>query len=180
MQQYITELFTTYEQIAFLLSILINILISVLGVVPSVFLTAANLTVFGLWEGLLLSFIGEAVGAVVAFYLYRKGFRSMTERKLSHPKVQKLLRAQDREAFSLILALRLLPFVPSGLVTFVAAIGRVSLLVFAVASSLGKVPALLIEGYSVYQVINWTWEGKVIVTALAVVLLFITWRRLRK
>lgn len=70
----IIDLFTAYENIAFLLSIGINIIISLLGVVPSVFLTAANLTVFGFGEGMAVSFIGEAFGAVISFILYRKGF----------------------------------------------------------------------------------------------------------
>ncbi|NNU91686.1 TVP38/TMEM64 family protein, partial [Anoxybacillus sp. CHMUD] len=124
------------------------------------------------------SFVGEAVGAIVSFVLYRKGFHKLSETKwFSYPKVKRLLEAEGVEAFSLILSLRLLPFVPSGLVTFVAAIGRMSLLLFTVASSLGKLPALLLEAYSVYQVMNWTWQGKVISTVFAVFLFLFTWKK---
>ena len=179
MEEQVIALFHTYPSIAFLLSIGINIVISILGVVPSVFLTAANLAVFGFWQGTFLSFIGEAVGAIVSFLLYRKGFRKLSETKwLSDPKVKRLLEAEGTEAFSLVLSLRLLPFVPSGLVTFVAAIGRMSLLLFLVASSLGKLPALLLEAYSVYQVMNWTWQGKVILTLVSAFLLMFTWKKI--
>ena len=181
MEQQIIALFRTYEPFAFFISIAINIVISILGVVPSVFLTAANLAVFGFWKGTFLSFVGEAVGAIVSFLLYRKGFRKLSETKwLSYPKVKRLLAAEGVEAFSLILSLRLLPFVPSGLVTFVAAIGRMSLLLFTVASSLGKLPALLLEAYSVYQVMNWTWQGKVISTFLSIFLLLFTWKKINR
>ncbi|MED0685339.1 VTT domain-containing protein [Anoxybacillus ayderensis] len=179
MEEKLVTLFHTYESVAYLISIAINIVISILGVVPSVFLTAANLAVFGFWQGTFLSFIGEAVGAIVSFLLYRKGFRKLSETKwLSDPKVKRLLAAEGTEAFSLVLSLRLLPFVPSGLVTFVAAIGRMSLLLFLVASSLGKLPALLLEAYSVYQVMNWTWQGEVILALISAFLLMFTWKRI--
>lgn len=182
MEEQVIALFHTYPSIAFLLSIAINIVISILGVVPSVFLTAANLAanlaVFGFWQGTFLSFIGEAVGAIVSFLLYRKGFRKLSETKwFSYPKVKRLLAAEGTEAFSLVLSLRLLPFVPSGLVTFVAAIGHTSLLIFIIASSIGKLPALLLEAYSVYQVMNWKWQGKVISTVFAVFLFLFTWKK---
>ncbi|EMT46456.1 TVP38/TMEM64 family protein [Anoxybacillus flavithermus] len=181
MEQQIIALFRTYEPFAFFISIAINIVISILGVVPSVFLTAANLAVFGFWKGTFLSFVGEAVGAIVSFVLYRKGFRQLSETKwFSYPQVRRLLMAEGKEAFLLVVSLRLLPFVPSGIVTFVAAIGRMSLLLFTAASSLGKLPALLLEAYSVYQVMNWTWQGKVISTLLSVFLFIFTWKKITR
>jgi uncharacterized membrane protein YdjX (TVP38/TMEM64 family) len=63
-----------------------------------------------------------------------------------------LLEAKGLEAFFLVLSLRLLPFVPSGVVTFVATIGKTPLLIFIIASSIGKIPALLLEAYSHLQV----------------------------
>jgi uncharacterized membrane protein YdjX (TVP38/TMEM64 family) len=82
-----------------------------------------------------------------------------------------LVDAKGKTAFMLILALRLIPFVPSGLVTFAAAIGEVGALTFLLASSIGKAPALLIEAYSVYQVTEWGWQGKLILLIVAVVIL---------
>ncbi|WP_336990054.1 VTT domain-containing protein [Bacillus infantis] len=163
MQDMIVELFESYVHIALVLSIIINVVISLLGFVPSVFLTAANLAVFGLWGGLAVSFAGEALGASIAFILYRKGFRRLKNmRGFSHPKVQKLLEADGKEAFLLIIALRIFPFMPSGLVTFVASIGSAAFSTFFIASTLGKIPAILIEGLSVYQIINMEWEWKII------------------
>ncbi|MDN4074084.1 TVP38/TMEM64 family protein [Fictibacillus terranigra] len=180
LKDFMIELLTACDHIAFMVSIAVNIFVSVLGVVPSVFVTAANLAVFGLWEGMAVSFIGEAFGAIISFLLYRKGFRRLADRKgFSHPKVKQLLKAEGKESFLLILALRILPFVPSGLVTFIAAIGKTSLLIFVAASSIGKVPALLIEGYSVYQVIHWTWEGKLFTAIISCILVGLVWKRLK-
>lgn len=180
MKEHILALFREYPQAALLISILINVVIAVLGVVPSFFLTAANIFFFGFWQGTLISFLGEAVGAVVAFLLYRKGFKKTIDQQLQKfPKAQKLIDAEGKEAFLLIISLRLLPFVPSGIVTFAAAVGRVSPLLFGIASSLGKLPALLIEAYSVYQVTQFTWQGKVILAITSLVLLYFALKHLR-
>ncbi|WP_078544097.1 TVP38/TMEM64 family protein [Litchfieldia alkalitelluris] len=180
MQDYVVDLFHSYEEVAVLISILLNIIISIFGVIPSFFLTAANIIVFGFWEGMFLAFIGETLGAIIAFWVYRKGFKNIVQQKNSNKLLTKLLLVKGRDAFFLVIFLRFLPFVPSGLVTFTAAVGAVSGWIFVIASSIGKMPALFIEGYSVYHVTNWTTEGKWILSIIAVVglvLLVVKYRR---
>ncbi|WP_243354564.1 TVP38/TMEM64 family protein [Bacillus litorisediminis] len=163
MADIILSLFEQHQQLAFFLSIVINILISTLAVVPSVFLTAANILFFGFWEGTLISFVGESFGAMFSFWLYRISGRALVNRKLNnYPRVQNVLFVEGKEAFLLILSLRLLPFIPSGLITLTAALGKVSFFIFFLSTVIGKIPALLIEAYSVYEVTRWTNEGKII------------------
>ena len=173
MKEALLDFFQQHPDLAVAASLLISILIAVLGLIPSFFVTAANLLFFGFWKGIFLSFLGEAIGAIVAFYLYRKGFKKEATHQLEkYKRIRALLQAENRPAFWLIFSLRLIPFVPSGLVTFAAAIGRVSALTFFFSSSLGKLPALLLEGYAVFQVTEFGWQGKVILTLTAVALLF--------
>lgn len=175
------QLFKEYHELALMISICASIMIAILGLVPSVFITAANILFFGFWNGMFISFLGEAMGAGVAFLLYRKGFKKKVEKGLDkYPKLKRLIQAENKEAFYLIFSLRLMPFVPSGLITFAAAVGRVSFLNFITASSLGKIPALLIEGYSVYEVTKFGWQGKLILAIIAVVLLYLVIKKLRK
>lgn len=93
-------------------------------------------------------------------------------------RVQRLLEAENREAFLLILSLRLIPFVPSGLITFAAAVGRVSASVFILSSSLGKIPALLIEGYSAYELTKFGWQGKIILALIAMFIIYLVINRM--
>ena len=51
-----------------------------------------------------------------------------------------------------------------------------SLLSFSIASTIGKIPALLIEVYSAYQVMNGTNEAKWVVTIAGVIGLFYLWK----
>ena len=180
MKQDVLQLFYQYPEYAILLSIAINVLIAVLGVIPSVFLTAANILFFGFWQGTLISFLGESIGAVISFLIYRFGFKTKVATRIEkYPSAKKLLQAEGLTAFYLIVSLRLLPFVPSGIVTFTAAIGRVSLITFLIASSVGKIPALLIEAYAAYQVTSFGWQGKAILFLVAIYLLYLVYKRFK-
>ncbi len=180
MKEQLLQLFRDHPQAAFGISILINVLIALAGVLPSFFITAANILFFGFWPGFLLSFIGEALGAIIAFALYRKGLRKQVSKGLERfPRAQKLVHARGREAAMLVLSLRLIPFVPSGLVTFAASVGEMSLLHFALSSSLGKLPALFIEAWSVKEVSEFGTTGKIILALTALILIWVVVRKKR-
>jgi uncharacterized membrane protein YdjX (TVP38/TMEM64 family) len=180
MKESLLHFFQQYPQLALLSSLFISIIVAVVGVLPSFFVTAANILFFGFWPGVAVSFLGEALGAVVSFYLYRRGFKKEATQKLGRYKsVNQLLEAENKKAFWLVISLRLIPFVPSGLVTFAAAIGRIGWFTFVVSSSLGKLPALLLEGYAVYQVTEFGWQGKLILTVSALLILFFVIRQIR-
>lgn len=179
MKEALLQAFQQHPHLALAASLAISIMIAVLGLVPSFFITAANILFFGFWQGVAISFLGEALGAVVAFYLYRKGFKREASHRLEkQQKIKALINAEGAKAFWLIFSLRLIPFVPSGLVTFAAAVGKVSALTFLLASSVGKLPALLLEGYAVYQVTAFGWQGKVILTVFALVILYLVVKQL--
>lgn len=155
MQNYTIEIFQHIGWWAIFVSIIFNIIISILAIVPSVFLTAANIIVFGLPLGITISIAGEALGAIVSFSLYRVSVQKFTSnRHIKSSMLQKLQYAEGWQAFWLIISLRVLPFMPSGAVTFISAISKVKLLTFAIASTLGKIPALFIESFSVYGLLT--------------------------
>ena len=166
--------------VAVLLSIFLNVLIAISGVLPSAFLTAANVAIFGFWGGFSVSLIGEIMGSLVAFGLYRKGFRHVISDKTKHaPRLQKLLHASPREAFLFVIGLRMMPFVPSGLVTLYAAVGTMSFGSFALASSLGKLPALLLETSATYALVEWTQAGQYLVFLVAIGLVWSVWKKFK-
>ncbi|MBS4213202.1 TVP38/TMEM64 family protein [Neobacillus rhizophilus] len=164
-----------------LLSIVLNIIISFLGIVPSVFLTAANISFFGFGQGLLISILGEAFGAIFSFHLYRKGINKVKDRiTIKNKYLKRLQSTQGLEAFFLIVALRIFPFIPSGVVTLVSASSKVGILNYSIASTLGKIPALLIEAYSVQQVLNWSVQGKIILVLCSIFMVVFLIKRFRK
>lgn len=178
MQEYLISYFTEYPNQAVLISLLVNAVVAVSGILPSFFVTGANLLFFGFWKGTFISFAGEVIGAGVAFVLYRKGFRTAAPSVIKkYSGLVRLSKVEGRDAFYLVFLLRILPFVPSGLVTLAAAIGKASFILFIAASSLGKIPALLIEAFSVYQVIRFDVMSQFILSAVLALGIYKLWKR---
>jgi uncharacterized membrane protein YdjX (TVP38/TMEM64 family) len=166
--------FTESGSLALWISIGLNILISIAGIIPSIFLTAANIAFFGFNKGLLISIAGEAIGAIISFYIYRKGIKKLPNTVMNkHKLLIKLKSSQGIEASLIIIALRIFPFIPSGMVTLAGSFSRIGILSFSIASTIGKIPALLIEAFSVAQVLNWNWQGKLILGCISVIILTI-------
>ena len=156
---WLTGLLTSHRAVAIPLSLLAETAVAVLGFLPSFFVTAANIAVFGLWWGGALSVTGESLGAVAAFVLYRKGLDRLAggRGRLSEgleKRMRRLSEAPEGRAFALVLAFRLLPYVPSGVVTLGAAAGRMRVWTFTAASTLGKIPALAVEVAAVAAVLR--------------------------
>jgi uncharacterized membrane protein YdjX (TVP38/TMEM64 family) len=169
------------------ISLLLEIAIAVVGVLPSFFITAANIAVFGVFRGGLLSIAGESLGAVAAFVLYRRGLFLLTggqgrfARSLEK-KLDKFSEAAEGKAFLLVLAFRLLPYMPSGAVTLGAAGSRMKTAAFVLSSTLGKLPALAVEIAVVTLAMKLPLKGFLAVVSAAIIVwvIFTTLRTRRK
>lgn len=125
-----------------------------MGFFPSVLLTALNINVFGIALGTALSLSGEIFGAIAGFYLYRFGFSKIDPGWLKKPFWLYIQRSSVSHVFWAVISLRLIPFVPSGLVTAGAALTPISAPLFMIASTLGKIPAVILEVAIVYGIIH--------------------------
>lgn len=145
---------TQIPVIDFFLLLVLNMGLGAIGFFPSVLLTALNISYFGVTLGMALSLSGEIFGAIIGFYLYRYGFSKINPKWLKHSFWNFLQQSSVKQVFWAILLLRLIPFVPSGLVTAGAALTRIPGTVFIVASTIGKIPAVFLEVAVVYGVIH--------------------------
>lgn len=163
MGQILFKLLSENLVFAAFVSIGLNIAIALIGVLPSSFITFATISFFGFKYGIILLIIGEAAGAIVSFILYRKGVSKLLNKNHINRFrfIKRLKNSAGIEAFFIVLFLRILPFVPSGVVTLTASISRMNLVWFGFASTIGKIPALIFEAYSVVYVSNlnsqWQW-----------------------
>lgn len=165
MQELLNGWLESSDFIAALVSIILNIAVAIAGVLPSAFITAGTVGILGFKTGLVILIIGEAAGAVVSFLLYRKGLKKLAEKtgfgEVKNKYVNRLKTSRGIEAFSIVVLLRLIPFVPSGLVTVTASFSRMSFQNFLAASTLGKIPALILEAAAVAYVFKldagWKW-----------------------
>lgn len=151
----IAEWLRSWGVIAIAGSILLNVVISITGVLPSIFLSGANAIVFGLMGGFLVSLVGEVTGAVLAFQLYRWGVgKSRKLRKWSESNwVQRVNQASRLKQMAGIVLLRFNPLLPSGFVNFGASLTRISLLDFLLATLIGKIPSLVFETFVGHDIV---------------------------
>ncbi|MPQ45163.1 TVP38/TMEM64 family protein, partial [Clostridium tarantellae] len=149
-------------------------------IIPSIFLTGINIIVFGVIPGFVISLLGESFGAIITFILYRIGFKKYFE-KLDNVMLKKISQSQGIKAGLLIFECRLIPFIPSGLITFAASISNVSLNVFFISSFFGKIPSIALETLLSYNLINFNENFiKIIMTLISILLVFLTLKRKNK
>lgn len=178
MESYILDWFQQLGNYAVFLSITISIFISILGILPSYFLTFGNIYFFGFGYGLLISIIGEALGAIISFYLYRKETdRFIDKQEITNTYLLTLIESHGLKSFFLVISLRIFPFIPSGFVTLAGAISSTSILNFSIASTIGKIPSLLIEAYTIQQILIWDWRGKLLLCVLSIVGIYLLYRK---
>ncbi|MCM3609860.1 VTT domain-containing protein [Planococcus sp. MERTA32b] len=117
-------------------------------------MTGLNISSFGITLGTTLSLSGEIFGAIAGFYLYRFGFKKMDPAWLKNRFWTKIQESSPSQVFWTVILLRLIPFVPSGLVTAGASLTPISGPLFMAASTIGKIPAVFIEVAVVYGLIH--------------------------
>ncbi|AWX56057.1 TVP38/TMEM64 family protein [Brevibacillus brevis] len=139
-------------------SILLNIVISVAGVLPSIFLSGANAVVFGLYGGFLISLTGEVAGACIAFYLYRYTIKKADRREKmkSFKWVHAINGTTSFRKCVAIVLLRLNPMMPSGLINLGAALTNITFAQFLVATLLGKIPSMVFETFVGHDLITFS------------------------
>jgi uncharacterized membrane protein YdjX (TVP38/TMEM64 family) len=105
--------------------------------------------VFGTTQGVMVSLTGAMAGTMGFFFLSRYGFRDYAQSKLmGYPKIQEYEDFLNRNSFIAILTCRLIPIIPAPVVNIICGLSNVNWLIFFTASTLGKIPNILILSYA--------------------------------
>ncbi|MBA4496023.1 TVP38/TMEM64 family protein [Paenactinomyces guangxiensis] len=154
----VRSLFTFFSELglwAIPISLMINTFINIIGFIPSVFVTAANVWVWGPWLGGLLSWLGEVIGSMAAFLFYRKGLQlTKMQKHRNWDWVQSLNRLSGTRQTLLLVLARVTPFIPSGLVNIAAVLTSVPFFIFLISTAIGKIPSILLEALVSHDLIH--------------------------
>lgn len=123
-----------------LVSILVLVLESIVAPVPAWPVVAANAALFGLWGGLLVSWLGAMAGAAAAFGIARGLGRERMARWLKPEHLAKVDDLSHRHGFRILLLARLVPLTNLDLLSYVAGLSAVRFPTFLLASGLGMLP----------------------------------------
>ncbi|MDF2908590.1 MAG: hypothetical protein K0R34_3911 [Herbinix sp.] len=155
MKNWILDILYEYNNIAIFLSLIISLVVALSGILPSIFVTSINVLFFGIYKGLIISWLGEVIGAAITFKLYRWGIKKHTERLAGkYHFLSKITSAEGVRATILILEARLIPYIPSGLVTLAGAVSNIRTSHFIVATAIGKLPSIVLEVFVAYQIVH--------------------------
>jgi uncharacterized membrane protein YdjX (TVP38/TMEM64 family) len=131
---------------AVLVSILISTIMTFGLIIPFVIISAANGAVFGVGWGSVVSWSGEVIGAMIAFGIYRTLLRPTVTQRFRHsPHWQYVERLSGQHGFRTVLIARILPIIPSGVLTAVAAVSRITAWDFWWATVFGKIPSVYVK-----------------------------------
>ncbi|MGG2200866.1 TVP38/TMEM64 family protein [Paenibacillus validus] len=125
--------------------IIIATLMALFPVIPYPVVGGVIGAAYGPALGAVITWAGSATASMLMFLFIRYGYQEWGVRILHrHNSLGKITALFEQNAFLAILFTRLIPFVPSILVNIYSALSRVSFAAYAAASSLGKIPAMLL------------------------------------
>jgi uncharacterized membrane protein YdjX (TVP38/TMEM64 family) len=131
---------------AIFVTLLLFVVMTFTIVFPFMILSGAAGIVFGLFWGIIISWAGELLGALFMFVLARYFFRHSIEGWIAKSRYLKQVDEYSAaNGFKALLIARLLPLAPSGIITAVAAISRISFRDFCLATVIGKLPPVVIK-----------------------------------
>ncbi len=128
---------------AVIISIVVMIIQTIATPVPLFLVAGANGFIFGAAWGILITLVGALLGATVAFYLARVIARDYFSKRLAKymPQVDEM---SKKTGVKVIFLARLVPVLPSSIVSYAAGLSKVSFGGFFVASVFGKLPEIII------------------------------------
>ena len=151
-----TEYLRSFGPWAILVSFLLDVFINAVGCLPTIFLSTANGVIFGLPIGVTISWVAESVGVIISFLLMRYFLRSTAEKVIE--KSNSLKRLDEMSSSNGLVAMtlaRTLPYFPSGILTALGAVSKMSFRDYCIATFIGKFPSTALEVILGHDIVNY-------------------------
>lgn len=166
---------------AVFISFFIDVVINIVGFLPSIFISTANGLIFGLFWGTVISWLAETTGVVISFWAMRVLFRTMAMRIIEKSKT--LSKLDQYESWQAVAFARAIPYMPNGLVTAISALSSMPFQRHMWGSLIGKLPSVALEvclGHDIVHMGQHAMRLTLIILAVAVVYGGLWWYMKRK
>lgn len=142
--------------IAPLIFIFIQILQTVLLIIPRSIVVPIGLFVFGIKSGSVLSFIGIISGSLINFGLSRKYGHPFVELIGNKKKINKYMKwTEDSNRFDQLFAFGMFfPFAPSNFLCYLAGLSEISFRKFLLIVHLSTIPSLILFSFGVTELLK--------------------------
>ena len=112
--------------------------------IPRTVMTVSAGILFGSVQGILIAITATTVSAVISLLIVRTLLRDWVETRLTHPAVEQINRRLEERGWLAIFSLRLIAAVPFSVLNYAAALTRVPVLPFAIATFAGSLPGTVL------------------------------------
>lgn len=178
----LAEYIRSFGSWAIVVSFLLDVFINAASVLPSIFLSTANGLIFGLPLGILISWLAETTGVVISFFLMRYFFRGTAEKIISTSNSLKNIdEASGRKGLQWMAIARAMPYFPSGILTAIGAVSRISAKDYIIANLIGKFPSTALEVVIGHDLVNFEQHSmRLAILVCVIALLYIVYLRYKK
>ncbi|MEX2355675.1 MAG: VTT domain-containing protein [Thermaerobacterales bacterium] len=164
-----------------LIMIVLMVMEAMLAPLPAGPIVAANTLFFGLWGGLVLSWLGALAGSLFCFWLARVYGQEFILKWLGGRSVRDVETITRTRGFQVVLLARLVPLA-NNVVSYVAGLSTIKTSTFLAASALGVLPWIGLYGFFAHDLLHARdYAVRLAVLGIALVTLYIiTWRFARR
>lgn len=155
---------------AIAISMIIDIVINIVGFLPSIFISTANGVVFGIFTGTVVSWLAETIGVIISFFFMRTLFRHKAQKIIEKSKM--LSKLDEYSTLKAMIVARAVPYSPNGLVTALGALSHISYRDYIIGCLIGKLPSVAVEvvvGHDVVMMQDNSMRLTILVIAIAII-----------
>ena len=171
----------SYVVWAIVVSFFLDVFINALGFLPSIFLSTANGLIFGLPLGILISWTAESVGVIISFIILRYFLRESADRIIEKSNsLKRIDEMSGKNGLAAMAIARTMPYFPSGILTALGAVSKMSIKDYCIATFIGKFPSTALEVLVGHDAVNFrqhTDRLTIIVTFIACGYGYYFWRK---
>jgi uncharacterized membrane protein YdjX (TVP38/TMEM64 family) len=184
-QEALRDYLLGYGAWAPVVSVIIMIAQAVIVGIPASIVMFANGVAFGTGDGAVINIIGRMAGAIISFGIARSLGKGAVENlvgKLTHTK--KFETWMEQRGGLAVFATRVIPGMPSDMLSYVAGFTKVSWRTYFIATLLGFLPQSIVFAWFGAEATGWFWvvmmSGSILTGVLAVTAFIVQWVRRRK
>ncbi|MEK8131918.1 VTT domain-containing protein [Paenibacillus filicis] len=172
--EHLSELLNSFGWWGHVVGALLILLHSMVPFVPFVVVAGVNVLLFGFWGGLAVNYIFACIGAIFAFFLARNLGRSWVQRKLAgYSFLDNINSLLQRYGLWCIAASRVLPVLPSSIVSIGAAFMKVRTRHFIIGTLIGNAPMIWLESMVGHDLFHFgQHKGRLLILGAILVLMF--------
>lgn len=147
---------------------------SFLPILPLIAIVTANAALFGMYPGLIISWIGSTSGTICLFFLIKKISNNILVNLVKNEKVEKAIHWIEEKGFILLFLAYACPFLPACVVTISQGLAKRDSSVFISAVLTGKLVMFFIISYIGKDIVGFITNPLKVL--LLLIITFIAWK----